>query len=251
MLPATAPQRAPGPDPDADEIERIRAEYRRREREIPTGFYDLSQPAPGFAYTRLLPVVMEAPGRAGKLPLARRALADVGCGDGMWLGQFVRWGADPAALRGIDLIETRIGAAGGRVPEASLVCGDARSLPWSDASFDVVTQFMVFSSILRASVKRRIADEMLRVLKPDGVILWYDSRRSNPRNPNTRALGAAEIGRLFPECDVRLRSVTLAPPLARRVVPLSRASGVLLESIPLLRTHFFGVIRKYPGQGSA
>ena len=61
----------------------------------------------------------------------------------------------------------------------------------------------------------------------------------------------AEIGRLFPECDVRLRSVTLAPPLARRVVPLSRASGVLLESIPLLRTHFFGVIRKYPGQGSA
>lgn len=239
------------PDPDADEIERIRAEYRRREREIPAGFYDVSRPAPGFAYSRLLPVVMEALGRTDRLPLASRTLADVGCGDGMWLGQFVRWGADPLALRGIDLIETRIAASRIRVPQASLVCGDARTLPWSDGSCDVVTQFMVFSSILRASVKRRIADEMLRVLKPDGVILWYDSRRSNPRNPNTRALGAAEIQRLFPDCDVRLRRVTLAPPLARRVIPLSRAAGVLLESIPLLRTHYFGVIRRYAGQGSA
>jgi len=244
-------ERAPVPDPDADEIERIRAEYRRREREIPAEFHDLSRPAPRFARTRLLPVVIEALGRADKLPLAGRTLADVGCGKGMWLGQFVRWGADPAALRGIDLMETRICAARALVPEASLTCGDARCLPWSDESFDVVMQFMVFSSILRASVKRGIADEMRRVLKPDGVILWYDSRRSNPRNANTRALGAAEIRRLFPGCDVRLSSVTLAPPLARRVVPLSRMAGVLLESIPLLRTHFFGVIRKRAGQGSA
>jgi SAM-dependent methyltransferase len=244
-------ERALVPDPDADEIERICEEYRRRERETPPGLYDLSRAAPRFAYTRLLPVVTAALGRADKLPLAGRALADVGCGNGMWLRQFVRWGADPAALRGIDLIGTRIGVARTRVPGASLVCGDARSLPWSDESFDVVTQFMVFSSILRASVKQRIADEMLRVLKPDGAILWYDSRRSNPRNPNVRALGAAEIRRLFPDCDVRLRSVTLAPPLARRVVPLFPAAGVLLESIPLLRTHFFGVIRKHAGRGSA
>ncbi len=242
-------QRAPAFDPDADEIERIRAEYRRREREVPARFYDLSRPAPQFAYTRLVAVVMEALRRADKLPLSNCTLADVGCGKGTWLRQFVSWGANPAALRGVDLIETRISAARARVPEASLVHGDARDLPWQDASFDVVTQFMVFSSILRPSVKQRIAGEMLRVLKQDGVLLWYDSRRSNPRNPNVRALGAAEIRRLFPGCDVQLQSATLAPPIARCVVPFSRAAGALLESIPLLRTHCFGVIRKHAGRG--
>ncbi len=243
-------ERAPATDPDADEIERIRAEYRRREREIPPGLYDLTRPAPRFAYTRLLPVVMEALRRAGKLPLPSRAVADIGCGTGCWLRQFIDWGANPAALHGIDLIETRVSAARARLPGASLTCGDARSLPWPDASFDVVTGFMVFSSILRASVKQRIAAEMLRVLKPDGVILWYDSRRSNWRNPHMRALGAAEIRGLFPDCEVRLESVTLAPPLARQVVPVSRAAGALLEAIPLLRTHYFGVIRRLQGEPS-
>lgn len=244
-------QPAPIPDPDADEIDRIRAEYRRREREIPAAIYDLSRPAPRFAYARLLPVIMDALGRAGKLPLGGRVVADVGCGTGTWLRQFLCWGASAASLRGIDLIENRIAAARLRVPGGVLVCGDARSLPWPDATCDVVIQFMVFSSILRPAVKQRIADEMLRVLKPDGAILWYDLRRSNPSNGNVRAPGAAEIHRLFPECDVRLQPVTLAPPVARRVVPVSRAAGVLLEAIPLLRTHYFGVIRKHAGRGSA
>jgi SAM-dependent methyltransferase len=231
-------------DPDAQEIDRIRAEYRRRDREIPASFYDLSRPAPRFAFSRLCAVVMEALRTAGKLPLTGRALADVGCGDGRWLLQFAEWGAAPEALFGIDLSEIRLAAARGRLPGASLVCGDARNLPWPDASFDVVTQFVVFSSILRPAVKRRIAAEMLRVLKPDGAILWYDTRCRNPRNPNTRGIGASEIRGLFPSCELRLRSVTLAPPLARRVVPVSANAGALLERAPFLRTHYFGVIRR-------
>ncbi len=212
--------------------------------------YDLSRPAPRFAYTRLLPVVLRALGGAGKLPLAGRAVADIGCGRGTWLHQFIRWGAKPADLCGIDLIESRVGAAHALLPEAPLACGDARNLPWPDAGFDVVAQFMVFSSILRLSVQQRIAEEMLRVLRPDGVVLWYDARRDNPRNPATRALSAADIRRLFPGCDVRLESVTLAPPIARRVIPIWPTAAAALESLPFLRTHYFGVIRKSAGKGT-
>jgi SAM-dependent methyltransferase len=244
-------QREPATDPDAEEIDRICAEYRRRDREIPASLYDLSRPAPRFAYEGLCSAVMEALDRLGKLPLTGCALADVGCGDGRWLRQFVEWGVEPEALCGIDLIGSRVDAASALAPGASLVCGDARSLPWPDQSFDVVLQFMVFSSILRPGVKHRIAAEMLRVLKPDGAILWYDARWGNPRNVNVRGVGAREIRGLFPGCEVRLRSVTLAPPLARRVVPLSWTAGALLERVPFLRTHCFGVIRKRGAGGNA
>ena len=55
---------------------------------------------------------------------------------------------------------------------------------------------------------------------------------------------AAEIRSLFPESRVDLRKITLAPPLARRVVPISSISALLLEKLPFVRTHYLGVIRK-------
>ena len=82
------------------------------------------------------------------------------------------------------------------------------------------------------------------MLKPGGVVLWYDFRFNNPRNLEVRGIEAAEIRSLFPECSVDLKKVTLAPPLARRVVPISWTSAELLEKLPFLRTHYLGVIRK-------
>jgi ubiquinone/menaquinone biosynthesis C-methylase UbiE len=227
-----------------EEIARIRAEYRRRDREIPAERYDLSRPAPRFAHERLNRAIVEALQQAGKWPPAGLAVADIGCGDGARLGDFARWGADPRTLHGIDLDERRLAAARRRLPPAGLVCGDGRRLPWPTTAFDVVLQFLVFSSVLLASVRERLAAEALRVLKPDGVLLWYDSRHSNPRNPNMRGVCADEIRTLFPGCDVRLRSVTLAPPLARAVVPVSPRAARLLERLPFLRTHLFGVVRR-------
>jgi len=85
---------------------------------------------------------------------------------------------------------------------------------------------------------------MRRVLEPGGVILWYDFRYDNPRNPHVRGIGAREIRSLFPGCTVRLRRVTLAPPIARRLVPFSWTVAYLVEKLPLLRTHYLGVIYK-------
>ena len=92
-------------------------------------------------------------------------------------------------------------------------------------------------------MKQKVAAEMLRVVKPQGLILWYDFRYNNPRNSNVRGIGAAEIRGLFPGRQVELRKVTLAPPLARTLVPISWMAALALEKIPLLRTHYLGVVR--------
>ena len=42
-------------------------------------------------------------------------------------------------------------------------------LPLPDGSFDLVTQFTVFSSILDARVQAAVASEMLRVTRPGGI----------------------------------------------------------------------------------
>lgn len=181
--------------------------------------------------------------RAGRLPLAGQRVADIGCGSGQWLVEFLRWGADCSRLAGIDLSETRIDNARRRLPLARLECGDAANLPWPDGSFDMVTQFTMFTSILSDAVRSRAAGEMMRVLKPGGVILWYDFCFDNPRNPDVRGIGEREVRALFPGCTVRTEKATLAPPLARRLVPVSWPAAILLEVVPLLRTHCVALIQ--------
>jgi ubiquinone/menaquinone biosynthesis C-methylase UbiE len=226
----------------AGEIERIRAEYERRKRDIPQAFYSWERAANCFTHTQLVRDCVAELTRAKMFPLENRSIADIGCGAGTWLLEFAQWEA--TNLHGIDLDESRIERAKARFPSAELYAGDARQLPWSNDSFDLVSQFTLFTSILSDPVKKKIASEMIRVLKPGGVILWFDFRINNPRNKSVRGISASEIHSLFPDCSVRLRPVTLAPPLARRIVPISWIAAALLEKIPFLRTHYLGIIRK-------
>jgi SAM-dependent methyltransferase len=226
------------------ELARIRAEYERRGRELPADFYGWNRPVNLFRHCQALRSCIRALAREGMFPLDGRSVADIGCGRGQWLAEFLQWGADGCSLCGIDLAEDRIQAARKRVASADLRLGDACRLPWTDAAFDLVTQFTLLTSVLDMGVKRQIASEMLRVLKLDGLILWYDFRCNNPRNPNVRGIDAKEIRSLFPGCVVKLKKLTLAPPVARRVVPLSWIAALVLEAVPLLRTHYLAVIRK-------
>lgn len=224
------------------EIDRIRREYERREREIPADYYSLARPAALFGYTERVRQVIAALRREALYPPAGLDICEVGCGTGQWLADLVTWGADPARMAGIDLLEGRLQTARQRLPAADLRAGDAAELPWPNESFDLVVQSTLFTSILDPDLKRRVALQMLRVLRPGGRILWYDFFRNNPKNPHVRGVGTAEIRALFPGRRVELRRVTLAPPLARLVVPVSRRLALLLEKLPFLRTHYLGVI---------
>lgn len=228
------------------EIARIRAEYKRRAREIPRNFYSWNLPVNQFFRTQIARIAIQALVENNLFPLGTRTLLEVGCGSGSHLIESVQWGASPHDIAGIDLLDDQVKKACEALPEADIRCGDAQSLPWPDRSFDIVSQFTVFTSILLPSVKESIAAEMLRVLKPDGLILWYDFRYNNPHNANVRAIEAREIQSLFPTCHVKFQKTTLAPPLARAVVPISWITALALEKIPLLRTHYLAAIRKLP-----
>lgn len=173
---------------------------------------------------------------------------EIGCGTGHWIRQFIQWGARPENVGGVDLLEERVAEAARLCPRGvSLSCGNAAALDHPDASFDIVLQSTAFTSILDAAMKQQIAAEMLRVLAPTGLIVWYDYRVNNPSNPDVRGIGRQEVEQLFPGCRVELQSITLAPPLSRRIAPVSVLCCQALESIPLLRTHLLGVIRTADG----
>ncbi len=180
---------------------------------------------------------------SGNFPRDGRVLLDVGSG----YGDLLRWlqtqGAPAEALRGIDVLEERVMAARERVPDASFEVADARAIPLPDAGVDAVVMSTVLSSVIERADRKRIAAEVVRVLRPGGVILCYDIRYWSPRNRAVRPVGLAELARLFPGAEVETQSLTLIPPLARRLGAATSALYAPLASVPPLRTHLFAVIR--------
>ena len=183
--------------------------------------------------------------RHGFASLNTKKILEIGCGTGYWLREFIKWGARPEHIAGIDLLSDRIAEARRLCPKGvQLQCGSAAALSYSDETFDLVLQSTVFTSILDSDMKQRIASEMLRVVRADGLILWYDYHINNPQNPDVRGVAKREIYQLFPGCRIELQRITLAPPLARLVAPYSWLACYLLEKIPFLRTHYLGIIQK-------
>lgn len=227
----------------SDEANRIRAVYARREAAGAEDKYAYWNPANLFLIQQLEKSIVKAFARHNLLPLTDRRVLDIGCGDGFWLRFFLRLGADPQNLSGIDLIDGRIEQARLLAANIDFRTGDATALPYADGSFDVVSQFTVFTSILNATIKRQIASEMLRVLRQDGVVLWYDFV-INPKNRDTKGIAQGEIRSLFPACNYDFTRVTLAPPLTRLLARQSSVACAVLESIPLFRTHTLALITK-------
>ena len=188
--------------------------------------------------------VLELLARERTLPLAERRVLEVGCGSGTWLRDLVRWGVRAENLFGVELLADRVEEARRSVaPGVSVERADIAQLPFVDASFDLVLQSTVFTSIAEDERRRRSAAEMLRVLRPAGLILWYDFHVDNPRNAAVRKVTRGELDSLFPGCTIRAESITLAPPIARVIAPLSSHLYDILATIHPLRTHTLAAIR--------
>ena len=101
-------------------------------------------------------------------------ILDFGCGDGRWLRTFLEFDADPNKLIGIDISDLRFGIALSINPLITYIKIDGLILPFQSSQFELVTQFTCFSSIPNFNLRRRIANEIYRVLKPGGYIFWWD-----------------------------------------------------------------------------
>jgi ubiquinone/menaquinone biosynthesis C-methylase UbiE len=224
------------------EEDRIRAAYAKRKHDLR---YSLFNPGHLFEVQERERRFLILLARHGFAPLNIKKILEIGCGTGYWLREFIRWGAQPENITGVDLLSDRVAEAKRLCPEAITVeCGSAAELVFPNETFDLVLQSTVFTSVLDREMKQHLAAEMLRVVKQEGLILWYDYHVHNSQNPDVRGVKRREIYRLFPGCWIELRRITLAPPITRLIAPYSWLVCYLLGRIPFLCTHYLGVIQK-------
>ena len=114
-----------------------------RESRFYDWLFDLAQPTPGAA------------------------LLDVACGQGKFLDYARSRGLD---VTGVDVSDVAVEAARERVPEANVVVGAGESLPFDDASFDLVT---CIGSLEHFPDPAAGAGEMARVLRPGGTAVIF------------------------------------------------------------------------------
>lgn len=228
----------------SDEIKRIKDAYEKRKVSTPPGRYSSHDKAHLFACSQRERTVLKNLEKENMLPLWGKKILEVGCGNGSIMEDFIRYNANPANLYGVELLRERVERVKQLDPDIKISCQSAEKIPYQDKMFDLVMQFTMFTSILDSNMKSQIAMEMIRVLKDDGIILWYDYFCSNPGNPDVKGIKRKEIKSLFPGCKYYFIRTTLAPPITRTVIKLSRAACYLLEMLPFLRTHYVAVIQK-------
>jgi len=163
---------------------------------------------------------------------------EIGCGGGGNLAALIQLGFSPANLTGVELIDERMAEARRQLPsDVQLIGADALEAQLAPASFDVVILFTVFTSLLDEEYRKRLATHAWSLVKAGGGVLWYDFCFDNPRNPDVRGISVRDVRALFSEGRMRVRRVTLAPPLARAAVRVHRSLYHVLNVVPLLRTH--------------
>ena len=128
---------------------------------------------------------------------------------------------------------------------------DCRALPFADASVDMASQFTLFTSLLQPDARESAAKEMMRIVRPGGLIVWYDFFAPNPMNPRTRPVGREELARLFPGCAMHVERITFAAPVARIIARVSPRAATIANQSDLLATHYLALISKSKEEGHA
>ena len=231
---------------EADEPAAVRARYARRQGDVRR--YNIFAPGVLLATQERQRAIVNLFMDVGWLDLSNVRLLEVGCGTGTNLREFLQLGFRPEHLQGIELLTASVDQARGDLPASvQITLGDAAGSVASlvpDASQDIVYQSVVFSSLLDDEFQQRLADTMWRWLRPGGGILWYDFTVNNPRNRDVRGVPVARIRQLFPHGKMRVRRLTLAPPLARAVTRLHPTMYTAFNTIIWLRTHVLVWVEK-------
>lgn len=160
---------------------------------------------------------------AAGLPNARRVL-EVGCGTGAVLSTLTM--PVGSLLAGLDIDRDALALARQHAPAAQLAAGDAHTLPYPDACFDIAVCHFV---LLWVSEPAQALAEMRRVVRRGGAVLAlaepdYSQRTDAPNE--LIALGQAQTE--------ALRARGADPAVGGRLPALFAAAGLqLVDSGPL------------------
>jgi len=168
---------------------------------------------------------------------------DIGCGFGGFLRFLASAGFINRNIHGIDIMPGRLVNAKYLVPSnLNLLLCDASNLPYKDASFNLVSQFTVISSIFDPSLRAKVCQEMQRVLYPKGYLIWYDLYRT--RSKSTKSVLLHEVKMYFPDLRI-LRIYRMHSLISGKVAQFSQIMCNLLDKIPgLPKTHFLILFQK-------
>lgn len=169
---------------------------------------------------------------------------EAGLSPGHNLRLLVQWGGNPANMAGVAIDPGAAAACAELSPGIRIHSDSAGRIPEPGQIFDLSMAFTLFSTVHDEDMAHEIARELFRITKPGGLIVVYDMRRKNPRNPEVHPVAEDDIRRWFPKCPLRIRSITLAPPLARLVGRNAPWFYGPLAAIPPLRTHAMYVLRR-------
>jgi ubiquinone/menaquinone biosynthesis C-methylase UbiE len=152
----------------------------------------------------------------------RVRLLDIACGTGRTLHQLAQ--AHPMLrLTGVDLSPAYVRTARRRledIAELTLAVENAEALPWSDASFDVVTSVYLFHE-LPSNARRNVAREMFRVLRPGGLLVIEDSAQLSE---------SAEIGTALREFPREFHEPFYDKYLDDDLAAMFREAGFVIEA---------------------
>jgi arsenite methyltransferase len=134
------------------------------------------------------------------------AVLDMGCGRGAVLTAVARR-LTTGRVTGIDIwsntdqsgnardVTLRNASLAGVSDRVQIETGDMRSLPFPDASFDLVLSSLAIHNISSNTDRKRAVSEGYRVLKPGGRIVIVDIRATRLYADVLRTLGASNVER--------------------------------------------------------
>jgi SAM-dependent methyltransferase len=222
------------------EADKVKERYQRRQAKMSASLYDARRPYVRYS-TQEREDCYEQGLKAHFEELSDLKIIEIGAGAGGNISFFKRIGIQPKNIFANELIPERVQALRAAHPDIHIIEGDATALDLSLMNqFDIVFQSTVFTSILDDSFKIKLASVMTELMKPGGLLLWYDFIYNNPSNKDVRGVGAEEVRLLFPELDFCFAKITLAPPIGRRVGGLYP----FFNLFPFLRTHIVGFGKK-------
>jgi ubiquinone/menaquinone biosynthesis C-methylase UbiE len=173
--------------------------------------------------------------------LAGMQVLDVGCGDGSWLRYYLELGAEASKVHGVDVSDILFEEARAINPTISLSLIDGSRLPFSDQSFDLVTQWTCFMCIPTEEWRHRMAKEIVRVLRPGGRIFWWDTPKANTRLSDGRSIDPTLF---FPGLQIVRRNVNIrgTPSVAIEKAFLRKTLGPLIDRLGARPTHLAALL---------
>lgn len=168
------------------------------------------------------------------------SLLDLGCGYGSLLGEINRLHLAETPV-GAELLLDRCVAVAARSLHVANI--DGASLPFRDSAFDVIIMMTVLSSVSRNGADATLMREVDRCLSNQGTIVMYDMRVPSP-NKNVCRVTKRYLKSQLPGFAIKSRSLTLAPPVSRRLTASTSGLYGPLANLGILNTHSLHLARR-------